>query len=193
MHENFEEEELNERLDQREQELIEEAEAAVEEAEAFEPFIGVAPPKISVANQEYLRNNYKKVDLTTLCANTGMSPEDVTMYLEAYEMYVKQSGGSTNERVNFIVSVDENGYIGFGLQWPNMDKAEKILPHLGKAMYILNEGKIKQQMLQFLIRFSEEKGAYHAVKSIIEGWQEQENHIDQPIVQPHEVFGNGGH
>lgn len=185
MHENFKEE-----VPQDEQPV----ETSAEEELLSDDFdvTAAGPPIISVANQEYLRNNYKKVDLTTLCAATGMSPEDVTIYLQAYEEYIKRSGGSGTERVNFIVSVDENGYIGFGLQWPNMEKAERILPHLGKVMYILNEGKIKQQMLQFLIRFSEEKGAYHAVKTIIQGWQEQEKDIEQPIVQPHEVFGNGG-
>ncbi len=169
-------------------------EVATKEEEFNEDtYVVTEQPKISVANQEFIKNNYKKMDLTNLSFATGMPPEDITMYIDAYEMYVKQNGGSSNERVNFITSVDENGFIGFGLQWPDMQRSEKILPHLGKVLFILNEGKIKQQMLQFLIRYSEEKGAYNAVKTIIAGWKEQEiAQGKQPLVQPHEVFNGNG-
>lgn len=144
---------------------------------------------ISLANREFIRNNYKKLDLPSLSMATNLPPEVVAMYVEVYEEYVQRSGGSVNEKVNFIMSVDEAGNVNFGLQWPTLEKSEKILPYLGKAIYLLNAGRLKENVIQFFIRMGEEKGSYQTIKTIVSGWKEQDQIQGQrPIIAPNEVL-----
>jgi hypothetical protein len=161
-------------------------ETVAEEVPVDEAYI----PTISVANREFIRNNYKKLDMPQLCMATGVSPDLVAMYIEAYEDYIQKNNGSQNERANFTMTVDENGNIGFGMQWPTIEKTEKILPYLGKAMYLLHSGKLKENTVQFFINMGEDKGNYKTIKAIVNGWKEEEKaHEQAPLVSPHEVLG----
>lgn len=150
-------------------------------------------PAISVANRDFIRNNYKRLDMPSLCVATGLSPELIALYVEAYEDYLKKNGGSSNECVNFVMSVNAEGNINFGVQWPTLEKTEQILPYLGKAMYLLQSGKLKESTVQFFINMGEDKGNYRTIKSIVSGWKEAEDAAGQaPLVSPHEVLGGAG-
>lgn len=149
-------------------------------------------PIISLPNREYIRNNYKRLDLNNLSIATGLPPDVVSMYIEAYEDYIKRNGGSSNECANFVMSVNTEGNINFGIQWPTIEKTEQILPYLGKAMYLLQSGKLREATVQFFINMGEDKGNYKTIKTIVNGWKEAEAAAEQsPLVSPHEVLVGG--
>lgn len=150
-------------------------------------------PAISLANRDFIRANYKRLDMPSLSIATGLPPELIGMYIDAYEEYLKKNGGSTNECANFIMSVNSEGNISFSMQWPSIEKTEQILPHLGKAMYMLQSGKLREPTVQFFINMGEDKGNYRTIKTIVNGWKEAESAAGQaPLVAPHEVLG-GAH
>lgn len=165
-------------------------EVPVEGQEEEQPVETQYVPAISLANRDFIRNNYKRLDMPSLSIATGLPPELIGMYIDAYEEYLKKNGGSNNEFANFIMHVNSEGNITFGIQWPTLEKTEQILPYLGKAMYLLQSGKLREATVQFFIAMGEEKGNYKTIKTIVNGWKEAENAAGQaPLISPHEVLG----
>jgi hypothetical protein len=144
---------------------------------------------MSMADQYFIRDNYQKLTLEQLSLATGANPEDISAYVEAYQIYLKSEQVSEDKRLNFTISLDTTGSVSFGLEWPDLQSSEKIVPFVGKMFYLLNEGRLKPNLAAFLQQYAEERGAYTVIKSIMQSWNEQDSYVsERPIVLPNEVF-----
>ena len=144
---------------------------------------------MSMADQYFIRDNYQKLTLEQLALATGANPEDISAYVEAYQIYLKSEQVSDDKKLHFTINLDSTGSVSFGLEWPDLQSSEKIIPFVGKMFYLLNEGRLKPNLAAFLQQYAEERGAYTVIKSIMQSWNEQNDAVsERPIVLPNEVF-----
>jgi len=146
-------------------------------------------PSIKNSDQLFIQNNYQSMSLEQICAATELPPDVVTSYIETYEQYMKDHGINPNKRFVLHINLDALGNVSYGMDWPDIQSIEKLLPFVGKLFFMINSGQFKQSMANFLGRYAEERGAYTVVKNIMETWNKHEKAFKElPLIEPHEVF-----
>lgn len=141
------------------------------------------------SDQYFIQNNYQNMTLEQLAHNTQLPPEDILAYIEEYEAYLKSNGINTVKKFNFTMGLSPEGTVSFGLEWPDIQSLEALLPNVGKFFFLLNAGKLKPSMVQFLAKYADDQQAHTIVRRIMQDWSQQEKLTrETPIVEPNEVF-----
>src|SRR5688572_26998192 len=92
---------------------------------------------ISIAQQNYIQNNYKKVPMEGLEAATKLSGQIIQEYIERYEHYLLSRGINPEGKFVLSFTVDAAGNVGYGIQWPKTHEIDTSAEMFGKLIYLI--------------------------------------------------------
>lgn len=150
---------------------------------------------ISIAAQRFIQDNFRTMATDELAKCTLLTEDEVVQYICDYVNELQERGVTPDRDFVLSINLDSDNMVGCNIQWPKVDKLtpEKI-DAISRTLFAANEGMLKLAIYEHMKEFAENQKAHNLVNMVLGKWsaliQEKEGK-NEPLVAPHEVFGNG--
>ena len=143
---------------------------------------------ISIAQQNYIQSNYKKLPIESLAQATQLPEVIVSAYIERYEQYLLSRGINPDGKFALTINVDETGSVGYSIQWPKAHEIDTAAEMFGKLLFLITTKKLNESIVRFLLKVGSEHNADALIHKVLEVWKKNEDAKKQPLIKAHEVM-----